>query len=97
MGYYKNPKESAGTIDENGYLHSGDLGYLNKKGVLFITGRAKELIVTSGGENIPPLVIENEIKEVLPFVSNVMVVGDKKKFLTCLIAVKEEPVGSGKI
>ena len=59
MGYFKNAEETARTIDDQGYLHSGDLGYMTPTGVLFITGRIKELIITSGGENIPPIVIEN--------------------------------------
>lgn len=49
MGYYKNCEESAKAIDKNGYLHSGDNGKLTPEGVLFITGRAKELIITAGG------------------------------------------------
>jgi long-chain-fatty-acid--CoA ligase ACSBG len=49
MGYYKNCEETAKTIDSNGYLHSGDNGKLTKDGVLYITGRAKELIITAGG------------------------------------------------
>lgn len=49
MGYYKKPKETSETIDELGYLHSGDLGRLDSNNVLFITGRAKELIITAGG------------------------------------------------
>lgn len=49
MGYYKNPEETAKTIDQQGFLHTGDNGKLTKDGVLFITGRAKELIITAGG------------------------------------------------
>lgn len=49
MGYYKNPEETHKCIDEEGFLHSGDAGKLDKNGVLFITGRVKELIITAGG------------------------------------------------
>jgi long-chain-fatty-acid--CoA ligase ACSBG len=63
MGYYKQPEETIKTIDENGYIHSGDEGYLDADGFLFITGRFKELIITAGGENIPPVLIEQAIKE----------------------------------
>lgn len=49
MGYYKNRDETARTIDEDGFLHSGDLGYIDENGVLFITGRLKELIITAAG------------------------------------------------
>ena len=97
MGYYKNPQETNKCIDEDGFLHSGDLGKLDKNNVLFITGRVKELIITAGGQNIPPVLIENEIKLELPFLSNVMVVGDLKKYLACLIYVREETPGKGKL
>lgn len=90
MGYYKNPEESAKTIDRNGFLHSGDMGRLDPDGVLFITGRLKELLITAAGENIPPVLIEETIKEIIPFVSNVMVVGDNRKYLTGLITLKSE-------
>ena len=49
MGYYKNPEETNKCIDEDGFLHSGDLGKVDKNNVLFITGRVKELIITAGG------------------------------------------------
>lgn len=49
MGYYKNPEETNKCLDEEGFLHSGDVGKLDKNGVLFITGRLKELIITAGG------------------------------------------------
>ena len=66
----------------------GDIGCIDSKGYLRITGRIKELIITAGGENVPPLLIEDAIKEQLPCISNVMVVGDKKKFLSCLLTMK---------
>jgi len=59
MGYFKNAEDTYKTIDSQGFLHSGDIGKLTKDGVLFITGRVKELIITAGGENIPPILIEN--------------------------------------
>lgn len=55
---------------------------------MFITGRKKELIVTAGGENIAPYPIENNIKKKLPFASWVVIIGDNKKFLTALIAIR---------
>jgi long-chain-fatty-acid--CoA ligase ACSBG len=57
---------------------------------LFITGRIKELIITAGGENVPPVLIENIIKEQLPAVSNCVVIGDKRKFLTCLLTLRAD-------
>jgi long-chain-fatty-acid--CoA ligase ACSBG len=57
-------------------------------GFMKITGRIKELIITAGGENIPPVLIENEMKAAMDAVSNCMVVGDKRKFLGMLITLK---------
>ena len=88
MGYYKNEIDTLNTIDSQGYLHSGDIGKIDERGNLSITGRIKELIITAGGENIAPILIENEIKESLPFVSNSMVVGDKRKYLVILLTLK---------
>jgi long-chain-fatty-acid--CoA ligase ACSBG len=57
MGYFKNPEETAKSIDADGFLHSGDIGRIDANGVLFITGRVKELLITAAGENIPPVLI----------------------------------------
>ena len=63
MGYYKNEQATSETIDKDGFLHSGDIGKLDKRGNLEITGRIKELLITAGGENVAPVLIENQVKE----------------------------------
>ena len=88
MGYFKNEQATREAIDENRFLHSGDVGQLDKKGNLKITGRLKELIVTAGGENVAPVLIENEILKALPIVSYAMVVGDFKKYLSVILTLK---------
>jgi long-chain-fatty-acid--CoA ligase ACSBG len=55
MGYMKNPEKTAESIDDQGWLHSGDVGKLDSNGFLHITGRIKELIITAGGENVAPV------------------------------------------
>ena len=88
MGYMKEPAKSAEAIDAEGWLHSGDVGKLDENGLVHITGRIKELIITAGGENIAPVPIEDKFKELCPAVSNIMMVGDKRKYNVCLITVK---------
>ncbi|XP_041643923.1 long-chain-fatty-acid--CoA ligase ACSBG2-like [Cheilinus undulatus] len=88
MGYLNMPDKTAEAIDEDGWLHSGDLGRHDKKDFLYITGRIKELIITAGGENIPPVPIEDALKAEVPIISNAMLLGDKLKFLSMLITLK---------
>ena len=57
-GYWKNPEETAEAIDQDGWLHTGDLGYMDEEGFVFVTGRIKELII-KGGENIAPKEIDD--------------------------------------
>eukprot|EP00161_Ancyromonas_sigmoides_P011089 TRINITY_DN279_c1_g1_i1.p1 TRINITY_DN279_c1_g1~~TRINITY_DN279_c1_g1_i1.p1 ORF type:complete len:676 (-),score=316.18 TRINITY_DN279_c1_g1_i1:91-2007(-) len=90
MGYLHNPEATESTLDKDGWLHSGDIGHVDDDGFLFITGRLKELIITAGGENIPPVLIEDQICLATPFISNVMVIGDKRKFLSCVITLQVE-------
>ncbi|XP_005060074.2 PREDICTED: long-chain-fatty-acid--CoA ligase ACSBG2 isoform X1 [Ficedula albicollis] len=88
MGYLNMEDKTKEAIDEDGWLHSGDLGKHDKDGFLFITGRIKELIITAGGENIPPVPIEDAVKNAIPIISNAMLVGDKAKFLSMLLTLK---------
>ncbi|XP_016130776.1 long-chain-fatty-acid--CoA ligase ACSBG2-like [Sinocyclocheilus grahami] len=88
MGYLNMPEKTEEALDTDGWLHSGDLGKHDEDDFLFITGRIKELIITAGGENVPPVPIEDALKEEVSIISNVMLVGDKKKFLSMLLTLK---------
>lgn len=88
MGYLRTEDKTKDTIDESGWLHTGDVGKIDADGFLFITGRIKEIIITAGGENVAPVPIEDTLKENLPIISNCMLIGDKKKFLSILITLK---------
>jgi len=90
MGYLGREDKTREDIDDDGYMHSGDIGALDSDGFLKITGRKKELIITAGGENVAPVPIEDNIKSALPCISNVILIGDKKKFLTCFLTFKVE-------
>ncbi len=85
-GYYKDPEATKEMIDEQGWLHTGDIGRIDEDGFLFITGRKKEFIKTSTGKKIAPLYIENLVKR-NHLISNVMVYGDYKKYLVALITL----------
>ncbi len=85
-GYYKNEAATRATIDPEGWLHSGDVGEIDAAGFLKVTDRMKELIITAGGENIPPQVLEGKIKAI-PVVNQVVVVGDRRKFVSALLTL----------
>ncbi|RHY71066.1 hypothetical protein DYB38_001641 [Aphanomyces astaci] len=88
MGYLKAEQITKDTIDADGWLHSGDCGKLDEDNFCSITGRIKELIITAGGENIPPVLLEDAIKEEIPLLSNAMAIGDRRKFLTAVFTLK---------
>jgi long-chain acyl-CoA synthetase len=88
-GYWRNADASSELIDEDGWLHSGDVGRLDEQGYLRITDRKKDLIVTAHGKNIAPQVLETEL-ELHPLVGHVVVVGDGRRYVTALIALDAE-------
>jgi long-chain acyl-CoA synthetase len=87
-GYYKDPAATDETLVD-GWLHSGDLGEFDSEGFLSITGRKKDLIITAGGKNVAPKLIESGLKE-NPLVSEAVVIGDKRKYLTALVTLDPE-------
>jgi long-chain acyl-CoA synthetase len=88
-GYYNNDKATGEAIEGEGWFHTGDIGELDKDGYLTITGRKKELIVTAGGKNVAPAVLEDRLRA-HPLISQCMVVGDQKPFIAALVTIDEE-------
>jgi len=101
MGYQTNPKlgqehidtikkKNAEAIDNEGWLHSGDKGCMDERGMVRITGRFKELIIGAGGENIAPVPIEDNIKALALGISNIIMIGDNQKYNIALVTLKAE-------
>lgn len=88
MGFLNLEDKTKEALDEDGWLRSGDLGKVDEDGFIYINGRIKELIITAGGENIPPLPIEDSVKQELSIISNAMLIGDERKFLSMLLTLK---------
>ena len=91
QGYFKNEEATRSTIDADGWLHSGDVGEIDAKGFLKITDRMKELIITSGGENVPPQVLESHYKAI-PCLNQVVVVGDRRKHTAALFTLDTDRI-----
>ncbi|MGW4891125.1 AMP-dependent synthetase/ligase [Kitasatospora sp. NPDC004240] len=87
-GYWNNPKATAEALSD-GWFATGDIGTLDSEGYLTITGRKKEIIVTAGGKNVAPAVIEDRIRA-HALIGEVMVVGDRRPFIACLVTVDED-------
>ena len=83
-GYWRRPDATAEALDPDGWLHTGDLGQIDGSGRLHITGRIKDLIVTSGGKNIAPQRLENQLKATCPYLSEVVVLGDRRPYCVAL-------------
>jgi len=82
-GYYKMEEETK-EVFEGGWFHTGDVGHLDEDSFLVITDRKKDIIVTAGGKNVAPQPIENTLKT-NPYISDVIIVGDRRKFISALI------------
>jgi long-chain acyl-CoA synthetase len=88
-GYFNNPEATKEALEGDRWFHTGDIGELDADGYLRITGRKKELIVTAGGKNVAPAVLEDRLRA-NPLISQCMVVGDQKPFIACLVTIDEE-------
>ena len=85
-GYYHDPEATRATIDDEGFVHTGDVGHIDEDGFLHITDRKKDLIVTAGGKNVAPQNLENELKA-HKVVSQALVVGDRMPYVAALVTV----------
>ena len=92
-GYHRRPEATREVIDADGWLHTGDLGSFDDDGRLRLTGRIKDLIVTSGGENVGPGVIEDAVRSRSPVIAHVCVVGDDRPHVAALIALDRDELG----
>jgi long-chain acyl-CoA synthetase len=91
VGYWQNDAATAEALTHDGWLRTGDIGELDNEGYLRVTGRKKELIVTAGGKNVSPAVLEDRIRA-HPLVSQCLVVGDGQPYVACLITLDPEAV-----
>ena len=90
MGYLNQPEKTAETL-RDGWLHTGDVGRVDNEGFFYITDRMKDIIITAGGKNITPSEIENQLK-FSPYITDAVVIGDQRKFLSCLIMLDPDTV-----
>ncbi|MEL6968040.1 MAG: AMP-binding protein [Pseudomonadota bacterium] len=91
QGYLNKPEKTAETFTEDGWLRTGDVGMVDNEGFVRITGRLKDIIITAGGKNITPAEIENRLK-FSPYITDAVIIGDKRKYLTCLVMIDQENV-----
>lgn len=90
-GYWNDPEATRTAIDDDGWLYTGDIGVLTERNNLRITDRKKDLIVSSGGKNIAPQMIEN-ILTLSPYIERCIIIGDNREFLTALITPDFEQI-----
>jgi long-chain acyl-CoA synthetase len=90
QGYHNLPEATAEALTPDGWLRTGDIGEVDARGYLRITDRKKDLIKTSGGKYIAPQAIEGKLKAACPYISQVIVHGDKRNFVTALVTLDEE-------
>jgi long-chain acyl-CoA synthetase len=89
QGYYKDPDRTAEALDADGWMHTGDIGEIDDEGFLRITDRKKELIITSGGKNISPALVEYELQR-HPLIGQACAIGDRRNYVTALLVLDPE-------
>jgi len=93
QGYYQKPEDTRAVLDQDGWFATGDIGYLDADGYLFITDRKKDLLKTAAGKFVAPQPIENKLKT-SPYILNAMVVGDRRKFVSAVLVPNCETVSA---
>jgi long-chain acyl-CoA synthetase len=91
-GYWRNDEATREVLDDEGWMHTGDLGSVDDDGYLFITGRKKDIIITAGGKNLTPANIENDLKQ-SPFISQAVMYGDRRPYPVALVTLDMEEIG----
>ncbi|MDB4946924.1 MAG: Long-chain-fatty-acid--CoA ligase [Labilithrix sp.] len=92
-GYLKDAEATKEALDDEGWLHSGDIGAIDVDGFLRITDRKKDLLITAGGENIAPQLLEGHLKSI-PIIQHAVVVGDRRKYVAALLTLDPERVAA---
>ncbi len=90
-GYLNLPEKTAETIDQDGWLHTGDVGLVDEEGFFRITDRMKDIIITAGGKNITPSELENDLK-FSPYITDAVVIGDKRPYLVVIVMIDQDNV-----
>jgi long-chain acyl-CoA synthetase len=88
-GYWRNDEATAAVLDRDGWFHTGDVGEIDEEGFVRITGRMKEILVTAGGKNVAPSVLEDRVRA-HALVSQCLVVGDGRPFIAALVTIDQE-------
>jgi long-chain acyl-CoA synthetase len=94
--YWADAEATAAVLDDEGFLHTGDLGEIDDRGFVSITGRKKEILVTAGGKNVSPTQLEDRLRG-HPLISQSMVVGDRRPYIAALITIDEDALTTWKI
>jgi long-chain acyl-CoA synthetase len=91
LGYWRNKEATREVLDDDGWLHTGDLGEIDEQGFLEITGRKKDIIITAGGKNLAPANVENDLKQ-SRWISQAVMYGDRRPYPVALITLDPEEI-----